>query len=201
MKTLVSQLQREHRNLDKLVGLLSRFPAPPSALPPAPSEINLLVDVLFYLTQFPDVHHHPVEDRIVAALRSKKALPADLGEEIERQHHVLARQGRELMRDLESAAREETVSWAQLPLEIRLYAERLRHNMMVEELSLFPLAVAMLDASDVQAIGADLAQAPSDPLFDHTATTRFADLHRVIATEAGCGCFEERSPSLPARPA
>jgi hypothetical protein len=35
----------------------------------------------------------------------------DIADEIDRQHRVLARQGTDLMRDLESAAREETTSW------------------------------------------------------------------------------------------
>lgn len=189
MKALVTKLELEHRNLDKLAGLLSRFPASLSTLPPAPADINLLVDVLSYLTEFPDVYHHPVEDRIVDALRAKKALPSDLAEEIERQHRVLARQGQDLMRDLESAAREETVSWVQLPLEIRLYAERLRHNMVVEELALFPLAVTALDSADEQEIGTLRSTASPDPLFVDNAMSRFADLHRIIAKEAGCGCF------------
>ena len=191
MKALITQLELEHRNLDKLAGLLSRFRPALFDLPPAQSEIILLVDVLSYLTEFPDVHHHPVEDRIVDALRDKGALSSDLSEEIERQHRVLARQGQALMRDLESAAREETVSWTQLPIEIRLYAERLRHNMVVEELTLFPLAVTALGDADAQAIGALLSQAPPDPLFVDQAMARFADLHKIIAAEAGCGCFHD----------
>ncbi|HJV87539.1 MAG TPA: hemerythrin domain-containing protein [Noviherbaspirillum sp.] len=195
MKALVTQLELEHRNLDKLAGLLSRFRPSLSELPPDQAEIQLLVDVLSYLTQFPDVHHHPVEDRIVEALRNKGALDNGLSEEIERQHRVLAQQGQDLMRDLESAAREETVSWVQLPIEIRLYAERLRHNMVVEELALFPLAVTRLGDADAQAIGMLLSQAPPDPLFVDKAMARFADLHRIIATEAGCGCFDHLPPA------
>ncbi len=193
MKTLVTRLEAEHRNLERLTNLLDSFPARLSQSQPTISEITLLVDVLSYLTQFPDVHHHPLEDRIVAALRGKGALPVDLGEEIERQHHVLGRQGNALMRDLESAARQETISWSQLPLEIRLYAERLRHNMAVEELALFPLAVAALNDEDAREIGAQLPDAPHDPLFSDTATARFADLHRLIATEADCGCFNDNA--------
>ncbi|HJW55244.1 MAG TPA: hemerythrin domain-containing protein [Burkholderiaceae bacterium] len=187
MRTLVTQLETEHRSLDKLVGLLDNFPAILSRVRPALAETTLLVDVLGYLTQFPDVRHHPVEDRIVAALRAKQALPADLGEEIERQHRVLARQGIDLMRDLESAAREETTLWAQLPIEIRLYAERLRHNMAVEELALFPLALVALDNDDALAIGTYLSEASQNDFID-TAMARFSDLHWIIATEAGCGC-------------
>jgi hypothetical protein len=35
-------------------------------------EITLLVDVFSYLTCFPDVRHHPVEDRIVASLLAQE---------------------------------------------------------------------------------------------------------------------------------
>lgn len=191
MEMLVARLKTEHRSLEKLANLLDNFPVDLARTHPTIAEATLLVDVLSYLTQFPDVHHHPVEDRMVESLRAIDALPVDLGEEIERQHSVLARQGKALMRDLESAARQETASWPQLPLEIRLYAERLRHNMAVEELALFPLVVAALTGDDARAIDTHILDAPHDPLFVDTATARFADLRRIIAAESDCGCMSD----------
>jgi hemerythrin-like domain-containing protein len=175
-------------NLGKLVGLLDRLPVDTNS--PQLGEVTLLVDVFAYLTCFPDVRHHPVEDQIVASLLAKNALSADIAEEIDRQHRVLARQGTDLMRDLESAAREETTSWHAAVVSARLYAERLRHNMAVEELAVFPAAEQRLGDADWHAIAALSTQAPSDPLFVSRTEKRFADLRRVIATEADCGCFE-----------
>jgi hemerythrin-like domain-containing protein len=185
---IVSQLLEEHRNLGKLVGLLDRLPV--DTTDPKLDEITLLVDVFSYLTCFPDVRHHPVEDRIVASLLAKNALSIDIADEIDRQHRVLARQGTDLMRDLESAAREETTSWQAAADSARLYAERLRHNMAVEELAVFPVAEKRLGDADWRAIAALSTVEPEDPLFVSRTEKRFADLRRVIATEADCDCFE-----------
>ncbi len=190
MNGVISRLLLEHRNLGKLLGLLDRFPV--NRNDPTLDEITLLADVFSYLTCFPDLRHHPLEDRIVARLRTRNALMADIGDEIDRQHQVLARQGADLMRDLESAARAETTSWPAVAGDARLYAERLRHNIAVEELTLFPVADEVLDAADWRAIvTASPRQAPADPLFVLQTERRFAELRRVIAAEAGCDCLQK----------
>ncbi|MBK9311622.1 hemerythrin domain-containing protein [Accumulibacter sp.] len=150
MNEVISKLLVEHQNLGKLVGLLDRFPA--NRNHPTLDDITLLADVLSHLTCFPDIRHHPVEDRIVASLRPRNALLDDVGYEIDRQHQVLARQGADLMRDLESAAREETTSWPAVAGNARPYAERLRHNVAVEELALFPVAEEVFSDADWNAI-------------------------------------------------
>src|SRR5574340_1115714 len=76
-------------------------------------------------------------------------------------------------------------------LNVRLYAERLRHNMTVEELILFPAALRHFGAEDWRAIEEAPGRAPSDPLFPAPAEARFVQLHRVIAAEAQCGCEDE----------
>ena len=150
--------------------------------------IGLLVNVLSYLTCFPDVTHHPLEDRIVELLLGRGALDPQLGAELEAQHARLARQGQDLMRDLEGAVREESMSAELVAMNIRLYAERLRHNISFEELVLFPAASRALGPEDWEAIAASAARDAPDPLFGAQVQDRFVGLHRVIAQEANCGC-------------
>jgi hemerythrin-like domain-containing protein len=188
MPAVISRLLAEHRDLRRLVALLERQP---SLLADAEApNIGLLVDAMFYLTRFPDVTHHPLEDRITERLLARRALDADLGAEIEAQHARLARQGLDLLRDLEGALREESTSRELVADNMRLYAERLRHNMAFEELTLFPAAARHLSADDWRAIGPAAHAEPPDPLFHSQVQERFAELHRAIAVEAGCGCEE-----------
>lgn len=186
MTAVIDRLRAEHANLERLVQLLDRHPV--ATADPNPRGVALLVDALYYLTHFPDVTHHPLEDRIVERMRAKDALPREFGDEIEAQHAVLARQGADLMRDLESAAREESMPWELVEANVRLYAERLRHNMAVEELCLFPAAARHLDEADWRTIEQTVAAEAPDPLFPVPAEERFVQLHRVIASEAECGC-------------
>ncbi len=186
MNPLIERLLAEHRNLFRLVDWLGRHPSL-RAEPFAP-DIALMVDALVYLTRFPDVTHHPLEDRIVERLFARGALEPGHAEEIEAQHVRLARDGLVLLTDLEGAVREESMS-PQLAVDsARLYAERLRHNMMFEELTLFPAAQRHLDADDWLAIDPAAQAAPPDPLFRKDVEQRFAQLHRAIIAQAGCDC-------------
>ena len=184
MPKVIDRLHAEHLNLERLVRLLDRQPS--LLVSPEAPNIGLLVDILLYLTQFPDVTHHPLENRIVERLRARDALPAGLADEIEAQHVTLARQGLALLDDLEGAVRQDTMSPEGAEAHIRLYAERLRHNMAVEELALFPAAVRELDDEDWRLIEHMTPAGEPDPLFDALVQTRFAELRQTIAMEALC---------------
>lgn len=73
MTSIIDNLIAEHRRLERLVRLLERQ----SMLRDAQAAANaaLLVDALYYLTRFPDVNHHALEDRIIGKVLEKKALP------------------------------------------------------------------------------------------------------------------------------
>lgn len=185
MTPTLARLHAEHANLERLVRLLDGHASAP-ATPPF-GDLGVVVDTVYYLTHFPDVSHHPLEDRIVEQLRGRQVLPPGFADEIEAQHATLAHQGDALMRDLESAARSETLSWEIVSPNLRLYAERLRHNMAVEELILFPTAQRVLGDADWQHIDAAIDTA-LDPLFGARVDERFRQLHAAIATQAHCGC-------------
>lgn len=185
MTPTLARLHAEHANLERLVRLLDGHASAP-ATPPF-GDLGVVVDTVYYLTHFPDVSHHPLEDRIVEQLRGRQVLPPGFADEIEAQHATLAHQGDALMRDLESAARGETLSWEIVSPNLRLYAERLRHNMAVEELILFPTAQRVLGDADWQHIDAAIDTA-LDPLFGARVDERFRQLHATIAAQAHCGC-------------
>ena len=78
MHPVLQQLGAEHRDLRSLLALLRRQPSL-LADPLAPN-IGLLVDALSYLTSFPDVRHHPLEDRLAERLLRRDAIdPAFVG--------------------------------------------------------------------------------------------------------------------------
>ncbi|HKR41496.1 MAG TPA: hemerythrin domain-containing protein [Paraburkholderia sp.] len=189
MASIIDNLIAEHRRLERLVRLLKRQ----SMLRNAQAAANsaLLVDALYYPTRFPDVNHHALEDRIIGKLLEKKVLAQELASELSAQHATLVLQGHELIQDLESMVRDENMSGELLEFRIRLYAERLRHNMAVEELTMFPVATRYLDSGDWLLIMRASPDRSADPLFQTPVHQRFVQLHRVIATEADCGCRED----------
>ncbi|MDW9251554.1 hypothetical protein C7S16_6097 [Burkholderia thailandensis] len=77
MASIIDNLIAEHRRLERLVRLLECQ----STLRDAQAAENaaLLVDALYYLTRFPDVNHHALEERIIDKLLEKTVLPLELG--------------------------------------------------------------------------------------------------------------------------
>jgi hemerythrin-like domain-containing protein len=189
MRAIIEKLHTEHVRLARLVRLLNLQSCQRTDAT-APN-IALLVDVLCYLTRFPDLAHHVMEDLMVEKLLAKKALAVELGQEIETQHQILIRDGRDLLRDLESAVRRENMSQELVDNRIRIYAERLRHNMVIEELTLFPAAEKSLSGEDWNEIESSRAYGQTDPLFGGTVDERFDQLYRVITTEASTVRQEE----------
>ncbi|MFL9868446.1 hemerythrin domain-containing protein [Paraburkholderia fungorum] len=198
MPTIIERLRAEHGRLGRLVQLRNDERSLPTD--PGSPNIALLVDTLYYLTRFPDVAHDALEDRIMEKLRGKNALSGEIARETEAQHVTLISQGHELLQGLEAAAREENMSQERVEIHVRLYAERLRHNMTVEELTLFPAAVRYLDDDDWHAIElVDVGGQPC-PLFEGTVDERFAQFHRVITAERAAPMdIDDWSESQPAR--
>jgi hemerythrin-like domain-containing protein len=177
----IKQLKEEHLRLARLVQLLEgALCLRTDATAP---NIGLLVDTLFYLTRLPDVTHHVVEDRIVERLLRMNALPTEIGLQIETQHATLISEGRDLLRDLEAATRGGSMSQELVDMRIRLYAERLRHNMAIEELTLFPAAEKNLNADDWRAIEGTGGINEADPLFGSVVDKRFSELYEEINEE------------------
>jgi hemerythrin-like domain-containing protein len=189
MHAIVEKLQAEHLRLARLVGILN-LQSCQRTDQTAPN-IALVVDALCYLTRFADLEHHMIEDRMVEKLLEKRALSVEFGREIESQHQVLIRDGRDLLRDLESAVRGENMSQDLVDSRVRLYGERLRHNMVVEELTLFPAAEKSLSDAEWSAIEHLGGYGQPDPLFDAAVEERFAELYRVIVTEARAVSVDE----------
>lgn len=182
MHPVLLQLGAEHRDMGSLLTLLRRQRS--LLADPLAANIGLLVDALYYLKSFPDVTHHPLEDHIAERLLQERAIDPDLVRELETQHVRLGHQGLDLLRDLEGAARRESMSRELVATNICLYVERLRHNMPVEELVLFPAAARHLDDQDWRAIAADAASAAPDPLFDPQVQHRFQQLRDAFTLEA-----------------
>jgi hemerythrin-like domain-containing protein len=189
MRTIIEKLCTEHVRLARLVRLLNGHSC--QRTDASAPNIALLVDALCYLTRFPDISHHVIEDRMVEKLLAKKALSIEFGHEIETQHQALIRDGRDLLQDLESAVRGENMSQELVDNRVRLYAERLRHNMVIEELTLFPAAEKNLNDADWSEIENAGAYGQSDPLFEGAVDERFAQLYRVITAEATVASVEE----------
>ena len=172
----------EHVNFAKLLNLLEgqlnlfhRSQTPNYAL---------MLDIMCYMTHYPDLLHHPREDRAFELVKQRVPSLGSLVDELMAEHKTALQNSTQLELDLDSV-----VNGAILPRESverpgREYIAHFRHHMAHEEVDLFPVVATLLTPDDWASI--DAAVNPgSDPLFGTAAARQYGMLRRQIFSAAG----------------
>ncbi len=175
----------EHRNFEKLLIIMER-------------ELNLfhcgeqpnyglMLDIVYYMTQYPDRFHHPKEDVAFERVLQREITAADVVESLHRQHDVIAHSGKALQAQLDAVMTGVMLPRARVEQPAREYIDYFRRHMRTEERLMFPLAQRVLSGDDWAAIGGQTSEG-ADPLFGGFLEDRYRILHRQIAKEVGCDC-------------
>jgi hemerythrin-like domain-containing protein len=167
----------EHANFAKLLNILEaqlnlfhRSQTPNYAL---------MFDIMTYMTHYPDMLHHPREDRAFAIVKQRIPSLGKLVDELTAEHVIAVQNSAEL---------DAVVNGAIMPRETvetpgRDYIAHFRHHMAREEADLFPIVAKTLTASDWALIDAAVKPAP-DPLFGVNAPNQYEVLRREIVGAA-----------------
>lgn len=181
MNDPVAVWHEEHANFAKLLNLLEgqlnlfhRSQTPNYAL---------MLDIMCYMTHYPDLLHHPREDRAFEMVKERVPSLGWLVDELMAEHEVAVQNSAQLVADLDNV-----VNGAILPREDvetpgREYIAHFRHHMAREEADLFPIVAKTLNARDWAVIDAAVKPAP-DPLFGTNAPRQYEILRREIVREA-----------------
>lgn len=111
-------------------------------------DLELLEEIMIYVTQYPDRIHHPTEDIIFARLKEKAPeLRRELTSIME-EHDDLVRAGRRFLSLLRAAAEDAPVPRPQIVAEGQRYVDMLIEHMNTEESTLFPAAARNLATDD-----------------------------------------------------
>ncbi len=150
---------------------------------------ELMRDIIYYMTHYPDLFHHPKEDLVFEKVKKTDAGARAVVNELMGQHVVLRESGAKLLENLEAVMAGAMLARVSVEAPGQTYIEYFRHHMHQEESEIFPLAAKLLSEADWNAVN---TAAPSavDPLFGQSVHERYLTLHRYIALEAGCACGE-----------
>ena len=177
----IARWREDHANFARLLDLLEaqlelfhRGGAPNYAL---------MLDIVTYMTQYPDLCHHPHEDLAFAKIAERDAASRPVIEELLRQHESLRDSGDKLAMLLEEVLADALIARSEVEVPGRSYVECFRAHIRREEHEIFPVAARALSAADWKAVDAAL-QLQHDPLFGEKVEKRFESLHRQIALEA-----------------
>ena len=165
------------RLLDVLDGELAVFHA--AGMP----RYELMQDILYYMTHYSDVLHHPKEDLVFAVLKARNKDLAAVVDALTEEHPKLRALGEALVGDLDGAVNGTILPREQIGAAAREYAKCLRNHMRTEETDILPWAGKLLEDKDWSDIGRTIRHI-EDPLFGSTAEARYAALRHHIAKEA-----------------
>ena len=171
----------EHVNFGRLLNLLAaeldrfqRDDAPDYAL---------MLDIMYYMTHYPDLFHHPKEDLAFARIVEREPAARATVLLLLREHEALRAAGDALVRELDNIVNGEVVPRDRVEAPGRAYIASFLAHAHREEDEIFPLARRMLGPADWNAINAAIAHR-DDPLFGKAAEKRYATLQRQIARAA-----------------
>jgi hemerythrin-like domain-containing protein len=183
--TGVGRIRSEHGQMRRLLGVLSREAARLGRSEDA--DLALMVEVLRYLTEFPDRYHHPVEDLALWRLAQRGLLGRAAAETLDFEHRSVRFHGARLLQLLEGVLVDGPTPREWVAMTAAQYAGELHAHMKHEEQALLPLLERHFGPQDWEEI-AQLAAPPPDPLFGEHAALRFVHLRASIAERARCGC-------------
>ncbi|MFK7732746.1 MAG: hemerythrin domain-containing protein [Pseudomonadales bacterium] len=147
-------------------------------------DVVVLRDMMRYLMEYPDVHHHPLEDRVFEKLAAYDGAVRSEVLELLAEHKDLARESQYLYHKLDAIVHgtekiQKSLLRASLVDFLELYGEHVRR----EESIVFPAAEEMLSNKQWRDIARHLPKV-DDPVFGENNIEKFARLRRQIADNA-----------------
>jgi hemerythrin-like domain-containing protein len=177
MTRLIDVLREEHRNIEKLLGVLEqelgvfdRRERP---------DYETLQAVVDYFAEYPARCHHPKEDMIVDVLKMRDPAAARAAGDIETDHRQEGERLRRLAETIENVRNGGELPRQAVDDVVRDFIAHERRHIEAEERALFPAAVKVLRPADWARIDARMSDA-RDPLFNTTVEQKFRALAEKI---------------------
>jgi hemerythrin-like domain-containing protein len=174
---VMNRLQREHRNIVKLLNAsehqLAIFDTTETP------DYDVLAGIGEYFTGFPDRCHHPKEDLIFRKLRERDPEAAEIVGDLEAEHERIGTLARHFQEAVENVVSEVEVSREAFDAVAQHFIKDQRRHLQMEEERFFPLALEKLTAEDWAEIDARITD-EDDPVFGAEASAEFAALRNVL---------------------
>jgi len=197
MTKLIDVLREEHRNIEKLLGVLEqelgvfdRRERP---------DFDTLRAVIDYFEEYPARCHHPKEDMMVDMMRARDPVLAAKLDDIETGHREEADRLIELARTIESVRTGRDLPRQSVADVVREFIAHERRHIGIEERELFPAALRVLPPSDWASIEARMSDA-RDPLFNGTIEGKFRALADKILQWERENADDRQRAFAPAKP-
>mgnify|MGYP001545787617 CR=1 FL=1 len=178
---LMRELREDHRNMGIVLNLLDDVTD--KIRGEDDSVLELLAEIMHYMTVYPDAVHHPKEDVAYAQLREHRPDLAEGLEDVPGDHAELAELGLRLKSDIDAIESGTAVRREQLVEDAAGSVTRLRDHMAWEASDLFQRIDRMLES---KAHPVDLSHFESayDPVFSESSAAGFQRLMESLKAAA-----------------
>ncbi len=143
----------------------------------------MMLDIMYYMTHYSDVLHHPKEDLVFARIKAQDERAGPAVDALTSQHAQLREMGEALVHTLDDVVNGSIASRTHVEATARAYLSALRAHMRTEEGEILPLAARVLSESDWTDINTTIANV-DDPLFGAQLEERYARLREEINRQA-----------------
>lgn len=177
LRDTLETLYSEHRYIASMLDVMEEQEKRmrPGKIP----DYNLLLDILDYLTHYPDKYHHPREDMLFAhMLESDREFQSELNR-LHREHKTLRHYNTELFNELTRIADGRPIDQASLKKSIQRYVLGYRKHMDYESRQIFPSATGELDPADLKKLEAN-TRFSDDPVFGAEVQYKYRRLGRQL---------------------
>lgn len=167
---ILEELRQDHRNMAVLLDLLEN--EADKLYNDDSTDFELMLEIMHYMTVYPDSVHHPKEDRIYAELKAARPDLARGMAHITDEHRTIAEHSLSLRDKLEQVASGNFVRRNDVVADAVRYIDALRRHMRWEEADLFRRVDRMI-ADGHTTIDASILISRADPLFGAHVEARF----------------------------
>lgn len=180
MPGLFGQLHQDHINYSRLLNLLE---INLQTLASGGKADNLVMrDILKYMVNYPDIHHHPTEEFLFEELGELDNKDSANIEKLCEEHQLLVDIARDLEDLLHKAISGQVVSRDDI-LELGYrYIEVMRNHIMLEEREVFPLLEASLSTANWEKVARKIGNV-TDPVFDEAVSDEYRRLFESITEQ------------------
>ena len=143
---------------------------------------QLMLDIVTYLRDYSDQHHHPREDEAFERLGRRCPDMELVLLRLQQEHRVIARAGETLRYQINAILQDTMVPRAEVEMALATYLVYYGNHIAKEEEDVLPRVARVLTAQDWEAVRTAVPLA-GDPLFGESPDERYRALRRQIATE------------------
>ncbi len=182
MHKIMKGLQKDHHNLAKVLKIMELQLE--HIADGDDSALALMLDASNYIQSYPDVIHHPKENKVFEVFKSRSKEEADALDTLTQQHKDMPDTTVKFKEMLDAAINGlGFISREDLVKKIQDYLELEKEHMNLEESVVFPLINETLEDKDWKMLE-ELIEADSDPMFSNKVEEDFENLYQFIKVQA-----------------